>query len=137
MKKASRRSGRIVHKNGTESDLERLFLAEWKSRYPNSLPIMQHQFHHHRQWRFDFCWPLHKVAVEIQGYGTGHTSLIGMTKDYDKHYGAMTTGWKIVYLTSLHLSPRRIEGTMDDIAKLLGYTITKQVGYVPIYKRTK
>ena len=60
---------RIVHSDGTESALERLFQTYWSQYYPAAPPIPQLKFHPKRQWLFDFAWPLKKVAVEIQGMG--------------------------------------------------------------------
>jgi hypothetical protein len=124
-----------VHKNGTESDLERLFLAEWLSRYPSLRPLTQLKFHPKREWRFDFSWPMKKIAVEVQGMGPGHCSLRGMTNDYDKALAAQLLGWRIAYVTSTHLSPRRVESVCIDIAKLLGVVTPPSAEYVPIHKR--
>jgi len=127
---------RVVHDDGTESNLERLFQTYWSNLYPQSPPITQLRFHPSRMWVFDFCWPLRKVAVEVQGMGPGHCSLAGVTKDYDKMRAALLLGWKVVYVTKNHLQPETVDDVCHDIAQLLGiFTFHKPTGYVPIHKR--
>ena len=134
MKKKSTK--RKVHNDGTESDLERLFLINWRSRYPHHLPFNNFEFHLTRKWRFDFAWPTHKIAVEIQGIGPGHCSLAGMTKDYDKLMEATKDQWKVIYLTSSHLLPENIDRVCRLIAMLLGIDVQPTTNsYVPLSQR--
>ncbi len=127
---------RVTHKDGTESDLERLFQHYWLSYYPAVPPTPQHKFHPVRQWVLDFAWIPSKVAVEVQGMGPGHCGIVSMTKDYDKHRAAMLLDWKIVYLTKKHLSPENVEQVCHDIAKLLGVFIPSTTySYIPMHKR--
>ena len=79
----------------TESELEQSFLDLFKAN--NLSPILQHKFHPVRNWRFDFCWPVAKLAIEIQGFGPGHNSYTGMSSDYEKHNAALILGWRILY----------------------------------------
>lgn len=132
-----RRRGTVKHANGTESDLERLFLSIWLSNYPNHKPLTQLKFHPSRAWLFDFAWPMKKVAVEVQGMGPGHCGLTAMTRDYNKHRAAVLYGWKVVYLTTLHLSQEKSGDVCHDIALLLGLNPTIPSTYVPIHKRDK
>jgi len=83
------------------------------------VPTLQHEFHPHRQWRFDFAWPDFKVAIEVQGFGTGHTSRDGMFRDYEKHNAAQELGWRIIYLMSQHLEDEKVEETVLTIRKAL------------------
>lgn len=53
------------------------------------------------------------TAIEIQGYGEGHTSYDSMRKDYQKHNEAVRHGWKLLYLMSHDLAPKRIKRTID------------------------
>lgn len=131
-KKATRR---VVHSDGTESALERLFQAYWLSLYPRHPPIPQIKFHPKRNWLFDFAWPFKKIAVEVQGMGPGHCGIVAMTRDYDKHRAAMLLNWQIVYLTKKHLSPEKIGDVCHDIAKLLDIFEPPSTVYVPIHKR--
>lgn len=124
------------HADGTESDLERLFLHYWRSNYPLFLPENNYRFHPERQWRFDFAWPNHNFAVEVQGMGPGHTSLKGMTNDYDKQHAAMLLHWRIFYITTSHIQPLTARHTCNLIAQVLQIPIPVQtVGYVPFAKR--
>lgn len=126
---------KIISSDGTESDLERQFLVDWRSVYPTFLPINNYEFHPVRKWRFDFAWPSHKVAVEIQGMGAGHCSLDGMTKDYDKHMGATHFNWKVIYLTKNHLLPGNVEGVIRLLAMILNIYQEPKPGYVPLGQR--
>ena len=126
---------RVIHKDGTESALERQFQNYWLSLYPSYPPVTQFKFHPVRNLLFDFSWPLKKLAVEVQGMGPGHCGLTAMTRDYDKHMAAMLQGWQVVYLTNKHLSPERVHAVCGNIAKLLSIFTPPASGYVPLYKR--
>jgi very-short-patch-repair endonuclease len=121
-------------KQEMESELERTFYCYWSTYYPLALPALQYRFHPSRKFRFDFAWPRSKLAVEIQGFGPGHFSLQGATADYDRHIEALKLNWKIIYLTSKHLDPRRISDICEEIASLLSINKT-QTGYVPLARR--
>lgn len=77
----------------------------------------EHMFHPTRKWRFDFAWPLHKVALEIDGLGKtvrgepknvrdvakfkaaalgGHRTPDGMRKDHEKQNEAAILGWRVM-----------------------------------------
>ncbi len=132
-----RRRGQSTHVNGTEPYLERLFLSIWLSNFPNHKPLTQLQFHPTIQWKFDFAWPMRKLAVEVQGMGPGHVGLIAMTRDYNKHRAAMIHGWKVVYLTKNHLLPEKSEDVCFDIARLMGLNPQTPSGYIPLHKRDR
>ena len=52
-----------------------------------------------RKFRFDFCWVKERLAVEING-GTyskgGHSSYLGIKRDYEKGNLAVQYGWKVL-----------------------------------------
>ena len=131
-----KRKKRVVHNDGTESNLERQFQGYWLSLFPAHPPTPQFRFHHTRLWLFDFAWPQHRVAVEVQGMGPGHCSLVGMTKDYDKLLAALLLDWKVVYLTKRHLEtyPRAKELCFS-IASLLKVPRPQRTGYIPVSQR--
>ena len=79
----------------------------------------QHKFHKERQWAFDFAFQKVRVAVEIQGYGTGHTSYEGMSRDYQKHNEALRYGWAIVYLMSNDLTRTKIRKTTNYVRTII------------------
>ena len=63
------------------------------------VPEQEYKFHPTRKWKFDFCFPLHKVAVEIEGgaWSKGrHTRGSGFVKDMEKYNAATELGWKIL-----------------------------------------
>lgn len=55
-----------------------------------------------RKWRFDFCWPAQRVAVEIEGgiWSNGrHTRGKGFEDDAIKYNEATIMGWKVLRFT--------------------------------------
>ncbi len=101
-----------------ESKIEEDFGCYWKHNYTFPLTL-QHKFHKSREWRFDFAFPQVFLAVEIQGFGTGHTSYTGMHKDYEKHNAAVKCGWSIIYLMSVDVATISIRKTCNEIHKLV------------------
>ena len=102
----------------SDSQLEQQFLEFFKA---NGLyPTQQYQFHPARQWRFDFCWPASKIAIEIQGFGHGHNSYMGMSSDYEKHNAALLLGWRVLYFMSHDLDPYKKANTIATIRSVLG-----------------
>lgn len=101
----------------SESELEQQFLDFLKSY--QLFPTQQHQFHPTRQWRFDFCWPAKKIAIEVQGFGPGHNSYNGMASDYEKHNAALLLGWKILYFMAHDLNPYQKANTISTIKNAL------------------
>ena len=60
------------------------------------------KFHPERKWRFDFCYPALKIAVEQEGgvwVGGRHTSGAGFVKDMEKYNAAGALGWRIFRFT--------------------------------------
>ena len=61
-------------------------------------PETEYVFHKTRKWRFDFAWPEHKVALEVEGgafaYGR-HTRPSGFKKDMEKYNQACLYGWRV------------------------------------------
>lgn len=55
-----------------------------------------------RRWRFDFAWPSHMVAVEVEGglwIRGAHTRGSGVARDVDKYNEAALMGWTVVRVT--------------------------------------
>ena len=62
-------------------------------------PITEHKFHDVRKWRFDFCWPEQKLALEVEGgifVGGRHGRGAGMKKDMEKYNAACVLGWRVL-----------------------------------------
>jgi very-short-patch-repair endonuclease len=67
------------------------------------MPVAEYKFHPTRKWRFDWCWPDQKVALEIEGgvYATGrHTRGKGYENDCRKYNAALLHGWKVLRATT-------------------------------------
>ena len=65
-------------------------------------PIPEYQFHPTRKWRFDYAWPLHKLALEVEGgiWTQGrHTRGAGALADMEKYSEAAILGWRLLYVT--------------------------------------
>jgi hypothetical protein len=101
-----------------DSKLEKSLHTYWKDKFEHEM-IPQFKFHPTREWQFDFAFPEVFIAIEIQGFGTGHTSYEGMKRDYDKHNAAMSVGWGIIYLMSRDLLPLNISKTCCYIQSIL------------------
>lgn len=66
------------------------------------VPVPEYQFHPGRRWRFDYAWPLHKLALEVEGgiWTEGrHTRGAGALADLEKYSEAAILGWRIIYAT--------------------------------------
>lgn len=70
-------------------------------------PVTEYKFHPTRKWRFDYCWPDRKVALEIEGgvFVKGrHTRGVGYLKDMEKYSEAAILGWCVVRCTPQQLN---------------------------------
>jgi very-short-patch-repair endonuclease len=62
-------------------------------------PSPEYRFHPTRRWRFDFAWPEHKLALEIEGghwAGGRHNTGSGFVGDMEKYNTATFLGWRII-----------------------------------------
>jgi len=83
---------------GKLADLETEFAA-WLDDEGFPEHVREYRFAPPRRWRFDFCWPEHHVAVEIQGvrwsgYG-GHQTAKGIVSDAEKMEAAQLLGYTV------------------------------------------
>jgi len=70
-------------------------------------PMAEYAFHPERRWRFDFCWPDHLLALEIEGgvWVRGrHIQPRGYLADLEKYNHAAACGWRILRVTPEQLS---------------------------------
>lgn len=61
-------------------------------------PVAEHRFHPTRRWRFDYAWPEHKIALEVEGgvwTGGRHTRGAGFLGDMEKYNEAGRLGWRV------------------------------------------
>ena len=66
-------------------------------------PEREWKFHATRRWRFDFAWPEHFLAVEVEGAtwsGGRHTRGSGFAKDAEKYNAAALAGWRVLRFTA-------------------------------------
>jgi very-short-patch-repair endonuclease len=85
------------NQKGSSSEGEDLFLIHCRARLP-FLPLRQFRFHPSRKWTFDFAWPDHKIAVEVEGglFIRGrHSRGKGYENDMCKYNHATLMGWKV------------------------------------------
>lgn len=83
-------------------------------------PVRQYRYHPHRRWRFDFAWPDHGLAVEVDGgtwSGGRHTRGAGYEKDSEKINAANLLGWTCLRYTSSMVKSGR---AAREIAEALG-----------------
>jgi len=62
-------------------------------------PEYEYKFHPVRKWKFDICWPLQMVAVEVDGgiwIRGGHNRGAQMKKDWEKRNTATSMGWRVL-----------------------------------------
>jgi len=93
-------------KRAPKNDYKATFLLHLKfARLPE--PVCEYQFHETRKWRFDFAWPDQKCAVEYQGLNwkrdgdnSGHQSIAGLMRDFEKLTEASLLGWKLILITA-------------------------------------
>lgn len=80
------------------SQAEDRFECAWNA---NPMPgagtlVREYVFHEQRKWRFDFAWPSEKLAVEIDGRGPGHMSVVGFRRTCEKANAALLCGWRVL-----------------------------------------
>lgn len=54
-------------------------------------------------WEIDFAFIPQKIAIELQGWGTGHLSYKGVLRDQQKHNDLILDGWLVLYFMSYHV----------------------------------
>lgn len=67
--------------------------------------MRQYRFHDERRWSFDFCWPDHRLALELEGFGAGggggrHHLPAGIIEDCEKFNAALLLGWRVLRVPS-------------------------------------
>ena len=79
---------------------------------------LEYKFHPTRQWRFDFAFPEHKIAVEVEG-GTwtngAHSRGKHFEGDCEKYNEAVLLGWRVLRFTTDMVSDGRALATLKAI----------------------
>lgn len=80
---------------------------------------LEHRFAPPRKWRFDYCIPKYKIAIEIEGgaHTQGrHTRGVGFVNDMEKYNKAIELGWTLLRYTP---DQRFKQTTIDQITKVI------------------
>ncbi|MGB3330809.1 MAG: hypothetical protein WBA46_17735 [Thermomicrobiales bacterium] len=80
--------------------------------------VTEHRFHPIRRWRFDYCWPDAKIAVEYDGIMFGHashSSLAGILRDSDKANEAQRLGWRVFRANAKTVGDNTFMDLMDAV----------------------
>lgn len=65
-------------------------------------PEREYRFAAPRRFRFDFAWPVHSVAAEVDGAtwsGGRHSRGSGIERDAEKYSLAAARGWRVLRVT--------------------------------------
>ena len=101
--------------NGTESPLERQFADLWQMLGGPELE-REYRFEPMRRWRADFAHLASRTLIEIEGglYQQGrHNRAHGYQADCEKYNWATMTGWQVIRLTSMMLTPDYVESIIQ------------------------
>jgi len=88
------------------------------------MPILEHQFHPTRKWRFDFAYPDIKIAFEYEGgiFSNGaHTRGKHFQSDCEKYNTATMMGWRIfrIHCDMVYRGQREMPDATDLIKEAL------------------
>ncbi len=81
-------------------------------------PVSEFKFHPLRKWRFDWCWPDWKVALEVDGgiwHGGRHTRGAGWIKDTEKLNAAAAAGFRMLRATPQQMASGQIFGILQEV----------------------
>lgn len=81
-------------------------LSQLLSSLKIPVPVEEYQFAKDRKWRFDYAWPLCKLALEVEGgawVNGRHNRPKGFIKDMEKYNRAASDGWRILRVTPQNL----------------------------------
>lgn len=78
--------------------------------------VAEHRFHPKRKWMFDYCWPDHGLALEVEGGGWArgrHNRGAGFHQDMEKYNEAVIAGWYVLRVTPLDMRDGRALALID------------------------
>jgi len=84
-------------------------------------PQKQYRFHPTRKWRFDFAWPVGKIALEVEGgvWTQGrHVRPLGFEKDIEKYNEAALLDWLVLRTTDKSFRNGRLERWLTELFNL-------------------
>lgn len=106
---------------------EQHIVIEWMQLHGLS-PETEYRFDPKRRWRFDFAWPTHLLALEVEGavWTNGrHTRGSGFIKDMEKYNRAAVLGWRVLRTTPSELC---MQETVEMIKNALNARPTAEPG---------
>ena len=89
----------------------------WKA-YGLPEPQAEYRFHPKRRWKADYCWPEHKIIVEIEGgiWTQGrHTRGYGFMGDMTKYNFAGLLGYRVFRFTPSQLKKGEAQLFMREV----------------------
>lgn len=102
------------------------FLRLFASAFPElPAPQRDYRFHPVRKWRFDYCWPVQRVAVELHGGGGRgrHCRLSGLSSDCQKRNAAQLQGFIVLEFTVLELKD------MPAVVQQVGQLVQERISH--------
>ena len=113
----------ITKKQQPKTSIQKKYINDCLNDFAkaNSINLAtEYRFCPSRKWRFDWCLPDIRVAIEYEGIVSSksrHTTLKGYTGDANKYNEAALLGWKVIRLTALNY--RSICAIIERIKKML------------------
>jgi very-short-patch-repair endonuclease len=98
-------------------ELSLRFLFIWKA-LGGPVLTSEHRFHSERKWRFDFCIPEKKVAVELEGgiwVKGAHTRGSHFNSDCEKYNNAALLGWRVFRITTNMIGSKHLEPIIKEL----------------------
>ena len=91
----------------------------WMYFKQSGLPMPQREYYFAmpRKWRFDFAYPVSKIAIEVEGgiWVQGrHSRGSGMLKDMEKYNEAAKRGWRV-----LRYASNNLRNAVEDVREIL------------------
>lgn len=86
-------------------------------------PEREYRFGPPRRWRFDFAWPEHGVALEVEGgtwTGGRHGRGTGFAADCEKYNAAALLGWIVLRATTEQVEAGQALGWVTTALRLRG-----------------
>lgn len=98
------------------SDLEETL--DFQLRAVGLNPKRQYKFHPTRNFRADFCFPEHRLIVEVNGGvwmpKSGHSSGVGISRDYEKSNIAQLMGYAYLQFTRKDIDDGTALATIEE-----------------------
>ena len=84
------------------------------------IPLCEEEYRLHptRRWRFDYAWPDHKIALEVEGgvFTRGrHTRGKGFLGDIAKYNEATRLGWRVFRCTPQQMKTGEIFDWLKEV----------------------